>query len=74
MDPFWPQPLVMKMKLIRRRIRSFNILSPFRPTHVHLTVRRAREAGNLNLARMGWGILSVSAKSFQWNIFQYGGV
>ena len=40
----------------------------------HLTVFRVRGAGNLNLAWMGWGILSGSAKSFQWNIFHYGGV
>ena len=40
----------------------------------HLTVLRVRGAGNLNLAWMGWGILSGSAKSFQWNIFHYGGV
>ena len=46
----------------------------FRATHGHLTVLRVRGAGNLNPAWMGWGILSGSAKSFQWNIFHYGGV
>ena len=40
----------------------------------HLTVLRVRGAGILNLAWMGWGILSGRAKSFQWNIFHYGGV
>ena len=44
----------MLTKLMRRSIRNFNIPPQAYPGH--LTLRRARGGGNLNVALEGWGI------------------